>query len=106
MSTPISPIVLTASGLTRVASVPALMASKRSLARCLSSPSAIWLLAELWVQRNRTLARSLASAAAATDHAPLLGTGEQAVGGFAQRSEEHTSALQSPQYPVCRLSLE
>src|ERR687898_2233146 len=85
MSTPISPIALTASGLTRVASVPALCASKRSPARCLSSPSAIWLLAELWVQRNRTLDRSLASAAATTDHAPLLGSGEQAAGGLAQQ---------------------
>src|SRR5215212_2829965 len=55
MSTPSSPIALMASGLTWVASVPALVASKRLPARCLSSPSAIWLLAELWVHRNRTL---------------------------------------------------
>src|SRR5215211_860620 len=55
MSTPISSIALTANGLTCVASVPALIASKWSPARCLSSPSAIWLLAELWVHRNRTL---------------------------------------------------
>jgi hypothetical protein len=39
-----------ASGLTRVASVPALNASKRSLA--------IWERAELWVHRKRTLPRS------------------------------------------------
>src|SRR3712207_456671 len=76
---------LTARGLTWVASVPALMTSKRSPARCLSSPSAIWERAELWVHRNRTLARSLASAAAATDHATLLGSGEQAVRGLAQQ---------------------
>src|SRR5215213_4881762 len=55
MSTPISSIALTANGLTCVASVPALIASKWSPARCLSSPSAIWLLAELWVHRNRIL---------------------------------------------------
>src|SRR5215217_2246726 len=55
MSMPISSIALMASGLTLVASVPALVASKRSPARCLSSPSAIWLLAELWVHRNRIL---------------------------------------------------
>src|SRR3712207_2471244 len=61
------------------------MASKRSPARALSSPSAIWLLAELSVHRNRTLARSLASTAAATDHATLLGGGEQAVRGLAQQ---------------------
>jgi hypothetical protein len=42
-----------------VASVPALIASKRSPARCLSRPSAIWLLAELWVHKNRTLAFSI-----------------------------------------------
>src|SRR5919112_3560504 len=85
MSMPISSIALMARGLTRVASVPALIASKRSPARCLSSPSAIWLLAELWVQRNRTRARPLGSAAVATGYAPLLGSGEQAVGGLAQQ---------------------
>jgi hypothetical protein len=53
---PISSIALMASGLKRVASVPALIASKQSPARCLSSPSAICERAELWVQRNRTLA--------------------------------------------------
>src|SRR5215210_5357335 len=89
MSMPSSSIALTASGLTRVASVPALMASKRSPATCLSSPSAIWLLAELWVQRNRTLLLCGASAAA-TNHAPLLGSGEQAVRGLA---EQHTGGL-------------
>src|SRR5688572_7008951 len=36
-------------------SVPALKTSKRSPARLRSRPSAIWLLAELPVQRNRTL---------------------------------------------------
>src|SRR5918994_5398562 len=82
MSTPISSIALIASGLTRVASVPALCDSKRSPARCLSRPSAIWLLAELWVHRNRTLARSPNSAAT---NAPLLGTGKQAVRGLAEQ---------------------
>src|SRR5919112_160804 len=85
MSMPISSIALMARGLTRVASVPALCASKRSPARVLSSPSAICERAELWVQRNRTLTRSPASAAVATGHAPLLGSGEQAVGGLAQQ---------------------
>src|SRR5829696_5599832 len=56
MSMPISSITLMASGLTCVASVPALIASKRSLARCLSSPSAICERAELWVHKHRTLA--------------------------------------------------
>src|SRR5215207_4758791 len=84
MSMPISSIALTASGLTCVASVPALIASKRSPATCLSSPSAIWLLAELWVQRNRTLARSPTSAAA-TGHAPPLGSREQALRGLAEQ---------------------
>src|SRR5215204_2000113 len=85
ISTPISSIARMARGLTWVASVPVLIASKRSPARCLSSPSAIWLLAELWVHRNRTLARSPTSAAL-TDHTPLLGTGEQAAGGLAEQA--------------------
>src|SRR5215211_7416365 len=84
MSTPISSIARTASGLTWVASVPALIASKRSPPRWRSRASAIWLLAELCVHRNRTLARSPTSAAA-TGHAPLLGTGEQAVRGLAEQ---------------------
>src|SRR5215203_2625537 len=84
MSMPISSITLTARGLTCVASVPALIASKRSLARSLSSPSAICERAELWVHKNRTLARSPDSAAL-TDHTPLLGTGEQAVGGLTEQ---------------------
>src|SRR5215217_3167912 len=84
MSMPISSIALMARGLTRVASVPAPIASKRSGARCLSSPSAICERAELWVQRNRTLDRSPDSAAV-TDHAPLLGAGEQAVGGLTEQ---------------------
>src|SRR5919199_415710 len=86
MSTPTSSIARMASCLTRVASVPALCASKRSPARWRSSPSAIWLLAELWVQRNRTLARSPTSAAATTTtSAPLLGSGEQVIGGLAEQ---------------------
>src|SRR5215217_8809901 len=84
MSTPISSIARTASGLTWVASVPALCGSKRSPPRWRSRASAIWLLAELWVHRNRTLARS-PNSAAATGHAPLLGTGEQAVRGLAEQ---------------------
>src|ERR671911_480907 len=55
MSMPISSIALMARGLTCVASVPALIASKRSPPRCLSSPSAICERAELWVHKNRTL---------------------------------------------------
>src|SRR5687767_392754 len=47
-----------ASGLTRVASVPALNTSKRSPAMSLNNPSAIWERAELWVHRNRTRLRS------------------------------------------------
>src|ERR687894_571062 len=82
MSAPTWAIALMARGLTWVASVPALDASKRSPARCLSRPSAIWERAELCVQRNRTLARAGASAAAT--RAPLLGPGEQAIGGLAE----------------------
>jgi hypothetical protein len=55
MSMPTSSIALMASGLTWVASVPALIASKRSPERCLSRPSAICERAELWVHKNRTL---------------------------------------------------
>src|SRR5919112_1327354 len=85
MSTPSSSIARMAKGLTRVASVPALCASKRSPARWRSSPSAICERAELWVHRNRTLSRSPASAAAATTPAPLLGSGEQVIGGLAEQ---------------------
>src|SRR5215210_2694071 len=91
MSMPISPITRTARGLTCVASVPALIASKRSPARYLSSPSAIWLLAELWVHRNRTLLLCATSAlsAAATAPALLLGlvlwSREQPIGGLAEQ---------------------
>src|SRR5215211_3205102 len=84
MSMPISSIALMASGLMWVASVPALITSKRSPASCLSSPSAIWLLAELWVQRNRILLLC-GTSAAATGHATLLGTGEQAVSGLTKQ---------------------
>src|SRR5215210_4751747 len=84
MSTPISSITRTASGLTWTASVPALCGSKRSPPRWRSRASAIWLLAELCVHRNRTLARSPTSAAA-TGHAPLLGSGEQALRGLAEQ---------------------
>src|SRR3712207_6033272 len=85
MFTPTSSIARMARGLTRVACVPALCASKRSPARWRKSPSAICERAELWVHKNRTLARSLASAAAATQYAPFLGIGEQVIGGFAKQ---------------------
>src|SRR5947209_10486306 len=54
MLTPISRIARIAMGRTCVASVPAENASKRSPARWRSKPSAIWLRAELCVQRNST----------------------------------------------------
>src|SRR5678815_4315056 len=54
MSMSRSAIALIASGWTDVFSVPALHASQRSAARARRKPSAIWLRAELWVQRNRT----------------------------------------------------
>jgi hypothetical protein len=73
---PISSIAIMARGLTRVAFVPAENASKQSPDKCLSSPSAICLLAELWVHRNRTLL-FFCGASAATGHAPLFGAGEQ-----------------------------
>jgi hypothetical protein len=79
---PISSIAIMARGLTRVAFVPAENASKQSPDKCLSSPSAICLLAELWVHRNRTLLLC-GTSTAATGHAPLLGSGEQAVCGLA-----------------------
>src|SRR5215217_2427449 len=83
MSTPTSSIALIASGLTWVASVPALCASKRSPARWRSRPSAICERAELWVQRNSTLVRSPTSAAV-THRAPLLGSREQEIRGLAE----------------------
>src|SRR5215203_1573672 len=84
MSTPVSSIALMARGLTWVASVPALCASKQCPARWRSRPSAICERAELCVHRNRTLVRSPASAAAAT-HTPLLEAGQQMIGGFAKQ---------------------
>ena len=54
MSMPISRITSVASGLNLVGETPALATSKRSPAMCRSKPSAIWLLAELPVQRNKT----------------------------------------------------
>src|SRR5215203_1742273 len=91
MSMPISSIAIMASGLTRVASVPAENASKRSPARYLSSPSAIWLLAELWVHRNRTLHLCATSALSAAATAPALLCGtvlrsrEQPIGGLTKQ---------------------
>src|SRR5215475_2413922 len=58
---PSSPMARMASGCTEVFSVPALPASKRSSAIERSRPSAIWLRAELCVQRNST--RDLATSA-------------------------------------------
>jgi hypothetical protein len=49
------------SGLTKVASVPALMTSKRSPARYRRRLSAIWERADLWVHKNRTLVFVIAS---------------------------------------------
>src|SRR6266508_4204286 len=51
---PTSAITRLASGWTRVISVPALATSKRSPASARRNPSAIWLRAELCVQRNKT----------------------------------------------------
>ena len=57
---PTSSIASTAQGwISAVGSMPALWASKRAPARCLRNPSAIWLLAEFWVQRNKTLVFSV-----------------------------------------------
>src|SRR5215210_1108817 len=88
---PISSIARMASGLTWVASVPALITSKRSPARYRSSPSAIWLLAELWVHRNRTLlfcsTSALLAATTALTLLPgiVLGPREQPIGGLAEQ---------------------
>src|SRR3712207_9297605 len=81
MSTPISRIASIASGLTRVASVPALKGSKRSPARCPSSPSAIWERAELWVQRKSTRVGPGVSAIARSHVQPEVvgGLGDQAL---------------------------
>src|SRR5438132_13356113 len=54
MSMPTSAMARTASGCTQVASVPALATSSRSPAKARKNPSAIWLRAELCVQRTRT----------------------------------------------------
>src|SRR6266496_2213044 len=53
-SIPTSPMTRIASGWTRVASVPALAASNRSPPSARRKPSAIWLRAELCVQRKST----------------------------------------------------
>src|SRR3712207_6397750 len=83
MSTPTSRIASMASGRTRVFSVPALEASKRSPAMCRSSPSAICERAELWVQRKSTRDRSRVSATAQLHVQPEVvgGIGDQAPGG-------------------------
>ena len=60
-------IARTASGLTPRASVPALATSKRSAVRRRSSPSAIWLRAELCVQRKSTRARLIRGAASSRE---------------------------------------
>jgi hypothetical protein len=54
MSIPTSAMARTASGWTPRASVPALAASQRPPVSVRSHASAIWLRAELWVQRNST----------------------------------------------------
>src|SRR4028118_1625127 len=95
MSTPSSRIASIASGLTCVASVPALKGSKRSPARYPSSPSAIWDRAELWVQRKST--RDLPPASGTLGlHVQLQvfgGLGEQVPGGVpAQRVEAPPAA--------------
>src|SRR5438552_11771866 len=41
-----------------------------------------------------------------SDGCPILGAGVCAKGGRTDRSEEHTSELQSPDHLVCRLLLE
>src|SRR6266542_6452117 len=60
MSMPSSAIALMASGRTRVASVPAEKASTRPPETWRRRPSAIWLRAELCVQRKRTRGRAAA----------------------------------------------
>ena len=96
---PISSIAIMARGLTRVASVPAENALKQSPDKCLSSPSAIWLLAELWVHRNRTLLFFCGASAAATGHAPLFGAGEQAIGGPAEQRRGDLTLLRIMRVP-------
>src|SRR5215469_6013251 len=54
MSMPISRITSTANGFNCFGSTPALRGSNSSPATCRRYPSAIWLLAELPVQRNST----------------------------------------------------
>src|SRR5215208_6585187 len=99
MFMPISSIAIMARGLTRVASVPAENALKQSPDKCLSSPSAIWLLAELWVHRNRTLLFFCGASAAATGHAPLFGAGEQAIGGLAEQRRGDLTLLRIMRVP-------
>src|SRR6185295_5802380 len=65
---PSSAMARMASGLTDVFSVPALPASKRAPAIARRKPSAMWLRAELCVQRNRTRGR-LMSEQPLHDHA-------------------------------------
>src|SRR5580700_2660464 len=54
MPIPISLITSTASGFNPLGSIPALSGSNSPPATCRKYPSAIWLRAELPVQRNRT----------------------------------------------------
>src|SRR3712207_7149280 len=67
-----------------------------------------WLLAErveLVVARDATL-RQWMGAAVGVDRADANTGPSQSGDGYACRSEEHTSELQSRQYLVCRLLLE
>src|SRR5213593_4476999 len=79
---PTSSITRMARGCTRLASVPALWTSRRSGARARSTPSAIWLRAELCVQRTRTRARAPPPDPAL--NAPPLGTRRAARGRAAR----------------------
>src|SRR4028118_2186439 len=95
MSTPSSRIASIASGLTCVASVPALKGSKRSPARYPSSPSAIWDRAELWVQRKSTrdLPPALGTLGLHVHPQVFGGLGKQVPGGVpAQRVEAPPAA--------------
>src|SRR5437016_5611311 len=66
-------MALIASGRTRLASVPAENASKRSPPNARSKASAIWLRAELWVHKNSTRRVSVPVAPPVMVHSVLMG---------------------------------
>src|SRR5262245_27305082 len=96
MSTPRSAITRMASGWTEVFSVPALWASKRSTANERRNPSAIWLPAELCVQRKCTRGVSRSHLACSFERAndPLDSTRRLTGGGVSATETQQFTRMQ------------